>query len=76
MLSINGKNYDIYCCKKTFEFLLKKICELEKDDYNKYRQILKKENVEKDLLTDTTSRKIKKLLVSISPKLYYQIIKK
>lgn len=56
--------------------MLKKICELEKDDYNKYRQILKKENVEKDLLTDTTSRKIKKLLVSISPKLYYQIIKK
>lgn len=34
MLSINGKNYDIYCCKKTFEFLLKKICESGEEEIN------------------------------------------
>lgn len=52
--------------------MLKKICELSKEDYKEYKKKLKKECVTKDLLTDTLPRKIKKRIVSISPKLYYK----
>ena len=52
--------------------MLKKICELNKEDYKEYKKRLKKDKVEKDLLTDTLPRKIKKIVVSISPKIYYK----
>ena len=52
--------------------MLKKICELNKKDYQEYKKRIKKDKVEKDLLTDTLPRKIKKIIVSISPKLYYR----
>ena len=52
--------------------MLKKICELNRKDYNNYRKILRKEGIEKDLLENTISRKIKKIIVKISPKLYYR----
>ena len=52
--------------------MLKKICELNKKDYNEYRKRLKKDYVDKDLLTDTIPRKIKKIVVRISPRLYYR----
>lgn len=52
--------------------MLKKICELDKKDYQEYKKRIKKDKVEKDLLTNTLPRKIKKVIVSISPKLYYR----
>lgn len=52
--------------------MLKKICELNKDDYKKYKKKLKEEKVADDLLTDTMPRKIKKIIVSLSPRLYYK----
>ena len=52
--------------------LLKKICELNKEDYKKYKKRVKKDKIEKDLLSDTLPRKIKKVIVSISPRLYYK----
>lgn len=52
--------------------MLKKICELNKKDYQEYKKRIKKDKVGKDLLTDTLPRKIKKIIVSISPKLYYR----
>ena len=52
--------------------MLKKICELNKEDYKEYKKRLKKDKVEKDLLTDTLPRKVKKIVVSISPKIYYK----
>ena len=52
--------------------MLKKICELNKSDYKEYKKRIKQDEVEKDLLTDTLPRKIKKVIVSISPKLYYR----
>ncbi len=55
--------------------MIQKICELDKEDYKKYRKKLIADNVYDDLLTDTTSRKIKKVLVKISPKIYYKIKK-
>lgn len=52
--------------------LLKKICELNKVDYKKYIKRVKKDKVAKDLLEDTIPRKIKKVIVSINPRLYYK----
>ena len=55
--------------------LIQKICELNNKDYKIYRKKLIADNVYDDLLTDTISRKIKKALVKISPKIYYKIKK-
>lgn len=55
--------------------LILKITELEKEDYKIYKRKLKKEKVFDNILSDTLTRKIKKVLVEISPKLYYKIMK-
>ena len=55
--------------------LIQKICELNNKDYKIYRKKLITDNVYDDLLTNTISRKIKKVLVKISPKIYYKIKK-
>ncbi len=52
--------------------LIIKITELNKKDYKEYKSLLRKEKVFDYLLTDTASRKIKKILVKISPKLVYR----
>lgn len=53
--------------------MLMKICELNKKDYHKYLKLLKKEKIYDNLLADTFTRKIKRLIVIISPRLYYKI---
>ena len=52
--------------------LILKITELEGKDYKEYKKILKEEKVYDQILTDTFGRKIKKVLLKISPKLYYR----
>lgn len=52
-------------------FILK-ITELNKSDYKKYRKILKQERVYDYLITDSFSRKIKKILVQLLPKLFFK----
>ncbi len=52
--------------------MLKKICELKKEDYKIYRKRVKEDKVVKDLLADTVPRKLKKVVVSISPRVYYK----
>ena len=52
--------------------LILKITELEKKDYKEYKKILKEEKVFDNILTDSLPRKIKKVLLKISPKLYYK----
>lgn len=52
--------------------LIIKICELNNEDYKKYKKKLKKDKVFNNILSDTIGRKIKKIIVSISPKLYYK----
>ncbi len=52
-----------------------KICELEKQDYKEYKKKLQEDKVYDNILTDTFSRKIKYLLLKISPKLYKMIRK-
>ncbi len=55
--------------------LILKICELKGKDYKKYKRLLKEEKVYENLLDDTVSRKIKKVALKCSPKLYYKIMK-
>ena len=52
--------------------MLMKITELNHKDYKAFLKKLKKENIFDNLLVDTFSRKIKKLIISINPKLYYK----
>lgn len=52
--------------------MLMKITELNHKDYKVFLKKLKKENIFDNLLVDTFSRKIKKLIISINPKLYYK----
>lgn len=53
--------------------LILKITELKGKDYKNMKKKLKEEKVYDNLLTDTVSRKIKKVLMYISPRLYYKI---
>lgn len=55
--------------------LILKITELNSKEYRIYLKKLKKEKVFDDLLEDSLSRKIKKALVKISPKLYYKVMR-
>lgn len=55
--------------------LMLKICELNNKDYKKYKNILKKEKVIDNILSDTLPRKIKKIIFKISPKIGSKIIK-
>ena len=52
-----------------------KICELKGKDYKEYKKKLKEEKVYDNLLTDTTARKVKKIMYKISPKLTIKFIK-
>ena len=55
--------------------ILLKICDLKNKDYKKYLKKLKKEKIFTNLLTDTLARKIKKILISISPKIYFKLFR-
>ena len=55
--------------------LILKITELKKEDYKFYKRKLKEEKVFDNILSDTFSRKVKKVLLKLSPKLYYKIMK-
>ena len=48
---------------------------LDKKDYKKYITELKKIKVFDNILDDTYQRKIKKIMLKISPKLYYKVVK-
>lgn len=56
--------------------VLLKICELNKKEYKEYLKKVKEDKVYDNLLTDTLSRKIKKTLLKISPKMVAKINKK
>ena len=55
--------------------ILLKICDLDKKDYKEYLAKLRKERVFDNLLTNTFTRKIKKLLITISPKIYFKLFR-
>lgn len=53
--------------------LILKITELNPKDYKEYKRKLRKEKVYDNVLSDTPVRKMKKVLLKISPKLYYKL---
>lgn len=55
--------------------MILKICELKSIDYQKYKKMLKDEHVYDNILDDTLTRKIKKLLFKISPKITSKLLK-
>ena len=69
---INSKIFKSFVANST----IIKICELKGKDYKEYKKKLKEVNVYDNLLTNTTSRKIKKIIYKISPKLAIKFIKK
>ena len=56
--------------------MIKKICYLKGKDYYNYKKELKKEKVFDNILTNSPIRKIKKILLKISPKLYHKTLGK
>jgi glycosyltransferase involved in cell wall biosynthesis len=52
-----------------------KITELNKEDYKKYKKMIKEEKVFDNILNDTFKRKIKKSIIKRSPKLFKKINK-
>ena len=55
--------------------LIIKICSLKGKDYKEYKKKLKKDKVFNNLLSNTLPRKIKKMLLNISPKITAKFIK-
>lgn len=53
--------------------LILKICFLKGKDYKEYKKKIMKDKVYTHILADTLPRKIKKLILMISPKLYHKI---
>lgn len=56
--------------------LILKITELNNKDYSQYLKRLREEKVFDNILTDTTTRKIKRVFLKLSPKVYYKLIKR
>ena len=53
--------------------MILKITELKGKDYKKYRKMLKKEKVYDNILSNTPSRILKKIMLKISPKLFFRL---
>lgn len=71
---INKTKLDTTCFRSFIaNSLILKITELNSKDYKKYKIKLRKEKVYDNVLSDTPVRKIKKVLLKISPKLYYKL---
>lgn len=56
--------------------LILKICSLHGKDYREYKKKLKETRVFDNILTDTLPRKLKKILLQVSPKIYYKTLGK
>lgn len=54
--------------------LILKICSLDKKEYKEYKKRLKEDRVYDNLLINTIPRKIKKIIIKISPKFYFKKI--
>lgn len=70
--SLDSKIFKSYAANS----VILKICELNNFDYKLYKKKLNKDKVFNNLLTDSYLRKIKKILLQISPKMFYKYIAK
>ncbi len=69
--NINSKVFKSFIANS----LILKVCELQDEEYKMYKKMLKEDKVFDNLLKDTLPRKLKCLLLKISPKIYYKFIK-
>lgn len=67
--NLNKPIFKSFCANS----LIIKICELKGNDYKYYKNKIKEDRVIDNILSDTLSRKIKKLFIKISPRLYARI---
>ncbi len=65
-------------CFKSFaaNSMILKICSLKGKDYKNYKKRLKEARVFDNILTNSIPRKIKKVLLQLSPKIYYKTLGK
>ena len=73
-LDIVNKDSDPYYRSFLANSVILKLKDLNKEDYKKYLSEIKKHNVFDNILSDTLVRKIKKMLLKISPKLYLKVV--
>lgn len=70
---------DNYSKRKFLSFIansaILKLSELSGEEYHKYLKLLKENKAFDDLLDDTLTRKIKKLIIKINPKLYLKVVR-
>lgn len=73
-IDLKDKKYNVF---KSFiaNSIILKATTLKGNDYKKYLKELRKLKVFKMLLADNTGRKIKKILIRISPKMYYKVMR-
>ena len=70
-----GNNYDNYFLSYISNCAVIKAKELNKKERKKYIKILKENNVFDDILVNSLSRKIKKVIMKISLELYLKVAK-
>ena len=73
-LDLINKDEDIYYKSFLANSTILKLKDLNKKDYKEFLNLLKTNKVFDNVLSDTISRKIKKLLLKISPKLYLKVV--
>ena len=73
-LDIVNKDSDPYYRSFLANSVILKLKDLNKEDYKKYLSEIKRHNVFDNILSDTLPRKIKKMLLKISPKLYLKVV--
>ena len=73
-LDVVDKDRDPYYRSFLANSVILKLKDLNKEDYKKYLSEIKKHNVFDNILSDTLVRKIKKMLLKISPKLYLKVV--
>lgn len=73
-LDIVDKHNDPYYKSFLANSVILKLKDLNKEDYKKYLSEIKKYKIIDNILSDTLVRKIKKLILKISPKLYLKVV--
>ena len=68
-LNIDSKYYYSYIANA----VIYKISNLDNELYKKYKKVIKEEKIYELLMNDTFTKKIKNIILRISPKLYYKI---
>ena len=73
---INKTNLDSKIFKSyVANSMILKTLELEPKEYKEYQKKLKGDKIFNNILSDTIPRKIKKIILKISPRLYYKVTK-